>query len=188
MSPETKRGSATMTNSRQRDTDKSKAHEAEFVLRDILCRTGTVEMFGTEIAIPDEKKFAQIADVQRYVDILLQMPAVQALNLFSDDVKPIRVRSRKGDYFAHYHRRGGGEIAVPPHEPGVGSSWAMREIVVLHEVAHHLTSGYQHVAAHGPEFRSVFAELLEIAIAPEARFLYQVACWDRGLDFAPRAT
>jgi putative metallohydrolase (TIGR04338 family) len=55
----------------------------------------------------------------------------------------------------------------------------MREIVVLHELAHHLT---RHTApSHGADFRSAFLDLLERVLAPEARFLLQLAYWERGL-------
>ena len=51
----------------------------------------------------------------------------------------LTVRARRGVTAAHYENAAGaGTIAVPDRRP---ADWAMRELVVLHEVAHHLQPG-----------------------------------------------
>lgn len=64
-------------------------------------------------------------------------------------VPPVRVRARKGVKAAHYEP--GGVIAVPPVE--IGGGWAMRGMVVMHELAHHLTHLAGDGGGHGPAFR-----------------------------------
>ena len=71
--------------------------------------------------------------MQRYVDDVLALPTVRRQ---WPEVAPLRVRARRAATAAHYENRdGAGVIAVPD----VGTAdWAMRELVVLHEIAHHL--------------------------------------------------
>jgi putative metallohydrolase (TIGR04338 family) len=88
------------------------------------------------------------------------------------------VRRRNGSGRAHYERRlaGGPVIAVPTHV--AGTAWALRELVVLHEIAHHLTD--PDVAAHGPEFVTVLLDLVDGVVGPEAAFLLRVCLTDAG--------
>jgi putative metallohydrolase (TIGR04338 family) len=122
-----------------------------------------IEAYGTSFRTPDERKFARVEDIQRYVDAVLA-------HVGHD--RPVKVRVRKGITKAHYEHYN--ETIAIPENP-----WAMREIVVLHEIAHHLTKYSE--PAHGPEFRSAFCDLLERVLCPEARFLLQVAFFERGL-------
>jgi putative metallohydrolase (TIGR04338 family) len=67
---------------------------------------------------------------------------------------------------------------VPPHR--VGGGWAMRELVVLHELAHHLTPGDQ----HGSAFVATFVELVAELVGTEAAFLLRSALLDAGVAVA----
>jgi putative metallohydrolase (TIGR04338 family) len=60
-------------------------------------------------------------------------------------------------------------IALPTHR--VGGRWAMRELVVLHELAHHLSSDVE----HGPQFVQVMVELVAELLGAEAGFLLRSA-------------
>ena len=147
-----------------RDSDRSKVYDAENELRYILKRQGTIEMHGTHIAIPDERKFSNVEDVQRFVDAVLD---------HIGEERVVTVRKRAGQRRAHYEPQAR-VIAVP-----VDDTWALRESVVLHEVAHHLTA--VDAPDHGQEFRRNLCDLLEKVLAPEARYLLQVAFFERGL-------
>lgn len=122
-----------------------------------------VEIGGSSITLPVERKFASLETIQSYVDMVLALPTIR--EQFPRAKSPVRVRRRKGTKFAHYEM---GEIAIPM----VLGSWACREIVVLHELAHHLTIG----DGHGSRFRRAFCKLLEVAMAPEVSFALQI-CW-----------
>ena len=122
-----------------------------------------VEIGGSRITMPVERKFASLESIQEYVDKVLKLPSIR--ERYPSTRYAVRVRRRKGTRFAHYQM---GEIAIPMH----GSRWACRELVILHELAHHLARG----DGHGPKFRQAFCKLTEIAMAPEVSFALQV-CW-----------
>lgn len=148
-----------------RDSQRGLTYDAEFQVRSILETPGVMmEVHGTRFVTPDERKFASVESIQDYCDKVLA-------HIGHD--KPVTVRVRKGQQHAHYEARNM-VIAIPDRH-----RWAMREIVVLHELAHHLTR-YQ-PEPHGPEFRSAFCSLLEQVLAPEVRFLLQLAFFERGL-------
>lgn len=147
-----------------RDSERSKTYDAENEVLSILLGQGTVEMFGSRFAIPDERKFSDIAGVQRYVDAVMD---------HIGQPKSITVRERKGQTKAHYEPLKQ-VIAVP-----VGARWALREMVILHEIAHHITPS--DLPSHGREFRRNFSELAGKVLAPEAEFFLRVAFGERGL-------
>jgi putative metallohydrolase (TIGR04338 family) len=154
-----------------RDNDKAKVYAGEHRLQEMLDRANAyrnpapdVELFGTTVRLPVERKFASVESIQDYVDTILALDAVQEI---SGVTKPVVVRPRKGSTKAHYEA---GTIAIPMGLAG-RSKWALREVVVLHELAHHLAHD-----GHGPRFRYALAKLLEIAMAPEVGFVLQ-ALW-----------
>ena len=152
-----------------RDAERSKSYEAEHSVWSLLDGgPEPIEMFGMMVAIPDERKFGSVEAVQEYVNAVLR-------HMGSSDT--ITVRKRKGVSAAHYSSFGAErpwpEIAVPD------ATWALREMVILHELAHHFTPNDE--PAHGQIFRRTLCDLAEKVLAPEARFLLQVAYGQRGL-------
>lgn len=139
-----------------RDAQRSAVYSAEQQLRWIydISKGGTAEVGGVALQLEPETKFDKLADIQAYVDLVTLNPAV--IGRFGR-VGKVRVRERKGDRFAHYQ---GGVIAVNTS----GSGWAMRQLVVLHELAHH----YSPARGHGPEFTEAFVYLLETELGPQA--------------------
>lgn len=136
-------------------------HEVEFILEN---DGSTYDFYGSTIIVPVERRFARIQDVQTYVNKVCE---------WLDLGTPPKVRPRRGNRKATYKL---GVIAVPPHEPG-DFSWAMREIVVLHELAHHLTNGH----GHDEVFCGKMVWLLNKCIAPEAGLLFTAALDERGV-------
>ena len=139
-------------------------YDAEFELRFMLENGGAVEAYGSTLTLPIERKFGDIDGVQRYVDLVWE----------GDN--PPAVRPRRGNTAAHYSRSKH-EIAVPDH---VGSqhSWAMRELVILHEIAHAMTRG----DSHGARFCGVFVDLVSRFIGPEAGFILMAGLSERGVQ------
>ncbi|WP_197383268.1 TIGR04338 family metallohydrolase [Mycolicibacterium mengxianglii] len=154
----------------ERDAQRSKVYGAEEFARTLFDRaaehgSGVVDFFGTALTLPPEARFGSMAAVQRYVDQVLALPTVRAR---WPGLRPLTVRPRRGAKAAHYEvRDGDGVIAVPQSS----TQWALRELVVLHEMAHHMCTTEP---AHGPEFASTFSELAETVMGPEAGLVLRV--------------
>lgn len=138
-----------------RDSQRGGVYGAEFVLRNLFERAErsgnpTVEIEGVTMTLPPEARFGSIESIQAYCDRVTDMVGAP----------PVRVRRRKGAQKAHYES--GGVIAV--HDDG--TRWAMREIVILHELAHHLSRSSRE--SHGPEFVAAHIDLLSRVMGPEA--------------------
>jgi putative metallohydrolase (TIGR04338 family) len=132
-----------------------------------------VEFFGTQLTLPPEGRFGSVESVQRYVDGVLELPAVRQR---WPDVLPLGVRARKAATAAHYENRDGtGIIAVPDRDT---ADWALRELVILHEVAHHLCRAEP---AHGPDFVATICELSELVMGPELGHVLRVVYAKEGV-------
>lgn len=163
-----------------RDTQRSKVYAAEQFARTMFDRAAehgsrSVDFFGTSLTLPPEARFGSVEAVQRYVEQVLAMPAVSQRWPASS---ALTVRPRRGLQAAHYENRdGAGVIAVPDSAvfgnavSESGTRWALRELVVLHETAHHLSPTEP---AHGPEFASTFCELAETVMGPEVGHVLRV--------------
>ena len=160
-----------------RDTQRSKVYAAEEFVRTLFDRAGehgnrTIEFFGTNLTLPPEARFASVETVQRYVDDVLALGSVRAR---WPAAAPLTARPRRGVTAAHYERDDdGAAIAVPERR----TNWALRELVVLHEVAHHLCDADP---PHGPEFVATFCELAEAVMGPEVAHVLRVVYAKEGV-------
>ncbi|MGW4068977.1 TIGR04338 family metallohydrolase [Nocardia grenadensis] len=169
-----------------RDTQRARVYDAEQLVRSIFDRVAqagqhTVEVHGSRLTLPVERKFASVDSVQRYCDRVLALGWVAAI--WERAGVPIRVRARAGNIAAHYES-GSAVLAVPLHAEASArgrAAWALRELVVLHELAHHLEPRPHTVAAHGPEFCSTYVELADGVIGPEAGLLLRLTFHDMGV-------
>ena len=165
-------------NSSVRDSQRSKVYAAEEFVRTLFDRaaehdSASVEFFGTQLTLPPEARFGSLAAVQRYVDDVLDLPAVRRQ---WPDVAPLRVRARRASTAAHYEKQDGtGVIAVPDHQD---ADWAMRELIVLHEIAHHLCDVHP---AHGSQFVTTLCILAELVMGPEAGHVLRVVYAKEGV-------
>jgi putative metallohydrolase (TIGR04338 family) len=161
------------------DRQRDRVYEAEVVLAGLIDRRTDFPVamaFGSRVVVPDDRKFGDIDSVQRYVDAVLGLDWVRVA---APDraALPVRVRARAGATKAVYEGATC-TMAVPPHR--VGGRWAMRELVVLHELAHHLAPG----ALHGAAFVAWLLELVEELVGAEAGFLLRSALLDVGVAVA----
>jgi putative metallohydrolase (TIGR04338 family) len=160
-----------------RDTQRAKVYAAEQFVATMFDRASehgnrVVDFFGTQLTLPPEARFASAPAVQRYVDDVLTHPAVRRR---WPAARSLTVRARRGATAAHYELSGGGAvIAVPDHR----GTWALRELVLLHEVAHHLNDAEP---PHGPEFVATFCELAEGVMGPEAAHVLRVVYAKEGV-------
>ena len=164
-----------------RDTQRGKVYAAESLIRRVFDRanqTGcrTLELHGSRITLPVERRFASTDSIQAYVDAVLALGWVRAEWRRAE--LPVHVRVRRGQAQAHYERATA-TIAIPPHERN--RAWAMREFVVLHELAHHLESDPS-LAPHGPGFIARFARLVSELIGPEAGLLLHSTMHAEGVN------
>ncbi len=160
-----------------RDSQRLKVYAAEEFVRTLFDRAGeqgnrAIEFFGTNLTLPPEARFSSSETVQRYVDNVLALGSVRAR---WPDAAPLTARPRRGLTAAHYERNGTrATIAVPDRR----TSWALRELVVLHEVAHHLCDADP---PHGPEFVATFCELTEAVMGPEVAHVLRVVYAKEGV-------
>ncbi|MEB3032988.1 TIGR04338 family metallohydrolase [[Mycobacterium] nativiensis] len=161
-----------------RDTQRAKVYAAEVFVRTLFDRaaergSGDIEFFGTRLTLPPEARFGSVAAVQRYVDDVLALPSVRDRWPVGG---PLGVRARRGVIAAHYEKLcETGVIAVPDQR---GGSWALRELVVLHEIAHHLCDARP---PHGADFVATFCELAEVVMGPELGYVLRVVFAKEGV-------
>lgn len=143
-------------------------YAAEQQVTTALSRSGErIDFFGSQLTPPPETAFKTLTEIRRYVaSVLSDHRVVHAWGY----LPPAQVRRRASDSMAHYEYETA-TIAIP-----TSSNWAMRELVVLHEVAHHvLSSVAPNASAHGPEFASAYIQLVSWRIGPEAGLLLTAA-------------
>lgn len=163
----------------RRDSQRSLVYDAEQLVRRVFDRadesgTRTVELLGSSITLPIERRFASVESVASYVDKVLALNWIRARWPRAD--VQVRVRERAGATAAHYEPATA-TLAVPLRAGG----WALRELVVLHELSHHLDDAFEQSAPHGPEFCHRYLELVDGMIGSEAEFLLRVTLLDCGV-------
>ncbi len=132
-----------------------------------------VTLFGSEIVFPVEQKFSDLQDLTHYISEVLQKSSV--VERFGIHPAPA-VRERRGQTKAHYDYNAR-TIAVP-----MQSTWALRELVVLHELAHYLVHcTVPSAQPHGAEFASAFHFLVQELLGTEVAWLLSVAFTDAGV-------
>lgn len=159
-----------------RDRQRARIYQAEDLVARMLDRSvdfPMVQVAGSGITLPIERKFGDIASAQRYVDAVLALQWVR--QEWPAAAVPALVRERQGPARAHYERAGR-VIALPLHRSP--TAWALRELVVLHEIAHHL--GDPAEEPHGPAFAARLLELVDGVIGPEVAFVLRVSLLDVG--------
>lgn len=162
-----------------RDTQRSRVYSAEQFVRTLFDRAAqhnsrTIDFFGEAITLPPEARFASVESVQRYVDEVLALPVVAGIRA---DCGPLAVRPRRAATAAHYERTGAKAVIAVPDR--IGARWALRELVILHEVAHHLCD--PDAAAHGPDFVATFCRLAAAVLGPEAGHVLRVVYAKEGV-------
>lgn len=166
----------------RRDAQRAKVYAAEEFVRTLFDRAAehgdpVVELFGTRLTLPPEARFASVQAVQRYVDEVLTHSKVRQAWAGAG---PLRVRSRKGATAAHYQR--GDDVATIAVPQG-RAVWALRELVILHEIAHHLVDSDP---PHGPAFIDTFCTLTAAVMGPEAAYVLRVVYDKHGVQLGTR--
>ena len=163
-----------------RDTQRQRVYDAEHQVRRQLelaaAGARTITVAASSLVLPLEVRFGTLDAAQRYTDAVIatasfrrRFPAAAAT--------PLRVRARRGDRHAHYEAPG--TIAV--HAPDDGG-WALREMVLLHEIAHHAAHHDLPAApAHGPGYTGVLVRLVTETLGAEVGLLLTTAYADHAV-------
>ena len=145
-----------------RDSQRSRVYAAEeaWALRLDAARRGarTAVIGGSTLTLPTELRFGTLGAAQEYADHHVQ------------DLPPVTLRERKGQAAAHYSPPGEIALPIPPY----GEPWALRESVLLHELAHHLAFHRYGVVDHGRSYPPCMLELVARALGEEAAFALRV--------------
>ncbi|MFI8566240.1 TIGR04338 family metallohydrolase [Rhodococcus sp. NPDC078407] len=162
-----------------KDIQRSKVYDAEQLVRTMFDRAEErglrmVQVMGSQITLPIERKFASLDSVQAYVDAVLALGWVAAT--WPDAGRRIIVRARSGSGAAHYERDTA-TIAVPLHRGN--TAWALRELVVLHELAHHF--GDEDEPQHGGAFVDRYITLVGEIVGSEAAFVLRAMMAESGV-------
>jgi putative metallohydrolase (TIGR04338 family) len=162
-----------------RDNNRALVYEAEQIVHDMVDRGGTVDFHGSMLTISGDRKFADLASVQRYCD------QIQACSWGFPDLSSVHVVERRGAKKAHWQPPN--VIAIPMLV--AGGEWSRRELVVLHEICHHVISGRRLAVdepIHGPTFCKTHVELVRNAVSPEVGLLLQAVYDSSGAFGQPR--
>jgi len=160
-----------------RDSQRARVYQAEHLVQRVFDRSAeypVIEIAGSRLTLPAERRFGTVESVQSYVDRVLTLNWVRAA--WPRARVPVRVRERAGSTQAHYERSGS-VIAVPGFR--TGSGWALRELVILHELAHHL--GDDGSPAHGGAFVERLLTLVDGVVGAEAALLLRITMLDTGV-------
>lgn len=166
-----------MTGPEPPDRGRARLYSAEALVHSIFDNAAAgasqLTIGGTTVTVPAEARFATVESMQRYADSVLAMAPVAAL--VGGDAGSVRVRARRGVTAAHYERANA-TIAVPMQSE---ARWAQRELVLLHELAHHLDRGSG--PAHGPDFVRGYVDLAAIVMGPEAALIMRITFAENGV-------
>lgn len=161
----------TTTPTKSLDPDQNRVYNTEHQLQEVLDRyPGQVKIAQSIIAPPVERRFGDIPSIQRYVDAVAAKLHIEGM------IGPRLTRGTptvvltRGVTQATYNWSTN-QIRIPDQATDrTLVRWAMRETVVLHEIAHWMTP---QGAAHGREFQSALLWLLDTVIGPEAGFVFR---------------
>jgi len=160
-------------NTAARDAQKSRVYSSERTLRWLYDHpAASHEVNGVTVQLEPEARFASLDSVAAYVDRVVAHPAVVAE--FGHRGR-ISVRERKGERKAHYEPATA-TIAINT----TGTRWALRELLVLHEVSHHYVPATE--SDHGARFTSTMVRLVELIMGPQAALALRLLYADNNVE------
>lgn len=154
------------------DRKRSHVYQAEDQFSALMNRGGLVDFFGSQFDVPVQRRFGDIDSVRNYVDSVIEL-----MRGFYPQLSTPFIRVRKGSTRAHYDTTTN-TIAIP-----VVDQWALRETVILHECAHHLTwfKFKENVTPHGSEFTSCMLEIVKSVLGDGPALLLRVGYQELGV-------
>ena len=168
-----------MTTAAPRDAQRSRVYRAEDAWADRLdaARRGAAAatVAGSRVLLPAERRFGSVEAASSYAARALGLPAVvDAVG----EVHPPVLRTRRGSRAAHWEAPGTVALPVPVH----GEPWALRETVLLHELAHHVGGTTGRTSGHTAPFPALVLLLTEAALGAEAAFVLRVEYGEHAVE------
>ena len=171
----------TLTARAARDGQRARVYRAEEAWAGRLdaARAGArlATVAGSAVLLPAERRFGTLQSASDYAARVVALPAVVAR--WGVTTAPV-LRLRAGAHKAHWEPPGVIALPVPVH----GEPWALRETVLLHELAHHVVHhvGQSVEGAHGPGFPAVLLALVTTVLGEEAALALRVAYGDERVE------
>ena len=145
-----------------RDTQRSRVYAAEDQVRRLTQRGGTIDFYGSTLTVSPHREFVDLTQVRAY------LAQIRENDWGYPDTPAVLVQSHSGFRSARWIAPN--RIRLPK-----GESWAMNELVVLHEYAHHCAWHTYNEAGHGRHFQSLLCELSGHVLGPEVQTLLVAA-------------
>ena len=156
---------------RARDGQRSRVYRAEaaWELQLDAARRGAplARVAGSALVLPAERRFGTMEAAEQYVRGVLALPEVVTV---VGTVDPPALRTRRGSRAAHWEPPGTIALPVPVH----GEPWALRESVLLHELAHHVADARGLAPGHAAPFPALLLLLVGAVLGPEAALALRV--------------
>ena len=154
-----------------RDAQRARVYRAEDAWAALLdaARQGAVlaTVGGSAVTLPAERRLGSLDAAEAYCRRVLALPPVAAV---AGELEPPVLRPRRGVRSAHWEPPGVVALPVPRH----GEPWALRETVVLHELAHHVGERTGRTRGHRPPYPALLLHLVEAVLGPEAALALRV--------------
>ena len=113
----------------------------------------SAQILGSTFNIPMDRTFGDIESVRRYANIVIQRMSHKYPRMAGVKIsQQARMKAKS------YYRPSTHEIVLAGNVGADLNRWAMRELVVLHELAHAAAPVGE---SHGAKFTAIFSELLE---------------------------
>jgi putative metallohydrolase (TIGR04338 family) len=169
---------------RPRDAQRARVYRAEDAWAAQLdaARRGAVlaRVGGSAVVLPAERRFGALDAAAAYCERVLALPEVVAV---AGRLDPPQLRPRRGLRSAHWeHGRPGDGPAIALPVPRHGEPWALRESVVLHELAHHVGECAGLTAGHRPPYPAVVLLLVEAVLGAEAALALRVSYGEQKVE------
>ena len=157
---------------RPRDVQRARVYRAEdaWAARLDAARRGAglATVGGSQVLLPAERRFGTLETAAGYLARVLALPEVVAA---VGAVPPPVLRVRQGVRAAHWEPPDTIALPVPRH----GEPWALRETVLLHELAHHVGETTGRSAGHGAPYPALLLLLVRAVLGPEAELALHIA-------------
>jgi putative metallohydrolase (TIGR04338 family) len=162
---------APRTTRHPRDAQRARVYRAEdaWAARLDAARRGAAlaTVGGSRLLLPAERRFGSLDAAAGYARRVLALPEVTAV---VGAAPPPELRTRRGVRAAHWEPPGVVALPVPVH----GEPWALRETVLLHELAHHVGETTGRTCGHRAPFPAVVVLLAQAVLGEEAAFALRV--------------
>ncbi len=160
-----------MTRPASRDAQRTRVYRAEdaWAARLDAARRGAAlaTVGGSAVLLPAERRLGSLAAAADYAARVVALPDVVAV---FGPVPPPALRPRRGATSAHWEAPGTIALPVPAH----GEPWALRETVLLHELAHHLAETTGRARGHRAPFPAAVLLLTRAVLGEEAELALRI--------------